>query len=229
MQPGASFFLMLISILTTAVCWGTYGPILHWGQGEMGGRLRTFICVGIAYFLVAIVVPIAFMAITRWEMGDEYKITFWGLVWSLLGGALGAVGALGIILAFTYSPFQRPTTPLVVMPLVFGLAPVVNTFFTMYMNRGKELEAMSPFFAAGLILTAVGASSVLVFAPKPAAKPAGTHAKKAVLEEAAASEKAAEVASMTSSSNALANKKLAEEVARAEEAEAAEQGTESKS
>lgn len=226
MQPN--FILMIVSVLITAVCWGIYGPILHWGQHDMGGgRLRTFICVGVAYFLVAIVVPIVFMSLTRWEMEEKYSLTTTGVVWSLVGGALGAVGALGIILAFTYSPFKS-ASPLVVMPLVFGLAPVVNTLFTMYMNRGKEMEGISPFFAAGLILTAVGASSVLVFAPKPAAKPAGGHAKNAVIDEAA-TERAAEVASMTSSSNALANRKLAEELARAEEAEAAEHNTESKS
>jgi hypothetical protein len=224
-----SLFLMIGSIAITAVCWGIYGPILHWGQGEMGhGRLRTFICVGVAYFLVAIVVPLIFMSLTKWETEDKYATTTMGVVWSLLGGALGAVGALGIIMAFTYSPFAKPTTPLIVMPLVFGLAPLINTFFTMYFNRTKGLEPISPFFAAGLILTAVGAASVLIFAPKVAAKP--DHAKKAVIKEEVA-ERAAEIASMTSSSNALANQKLAEELAKAEAAEAADanEGAESKS
>lgn len=225
MQP--SFILMICSIALTAVCWGVYGPILHWGQGDMGGgRLRTFICVGVAYFVVAIVVPIIFMSLTKWEVEEKYALTTMGVVWSLLGGALGAVGALGIIMAFTYSPFAKPTTPLIVMPLVFGCAPLINTFFTMYFNRTKGLEPISPFFAAGLILTAVGAATVLVFAPKVAAKPA-EHAGKAVLKEEVA-QRAAEIASMTSSSNALANQKLAEEMAKAEAAES-EESAESKS
>ena len=224
-----NFFLMICSIALTAVCWGVYGPILHWGQQEMGhGRLRTFICVGIAYFLVAIVVPLIFMSISHMEMEQKYATTSWGVIWSLLGGALGAVGALGIIMAFNFSPFSKPTTPLIVMPLVFGCAPLINTFFTMYFNRAKGLEPISPFFAAGLILTAVGAASVLIFAPKVAAKP--DHAKEAVIKEEVA-QRAAEIASMTSSSNALANQKLAEELAKAEAAEAADanEGAESKS
>jgi hypothetical protein len=216
-----NFLLMICSIALTAICWGIYGPILHWGQGDMGGgRLRTFICVGIAYFLVAIVVPLIFMSISHWEMEEKYATTMSGAGWSLLGGALGAVGALGIIMAFNYSPFAKPTTPLIVMPLVFGCAPVINTFFTMYFNRAKGLEPISPFFAAGLILTAVGAASVLIFAPKVAAKP--DHAKKAVIKEEVA-ERAAEIAHMTSSSNALANQKLAEELAKAEAAEASDE------
>lgn len=195
MQP---LILMLCSIAITAVCWGIYGPILHWGQAEMGhGRLRTFICVGIAYFLVAIVVPIIFMSLTHWEMEEKYATKTMGVIWSLLGGALGAVGALGIILAFTYSPFAKPTTPMIVMPLVFGLAPLINVFFTMYFNRAKGLE-ISPFFAAGLILTAVGAATVLVFAPRPkdAAKPPA-HANQ--------TERAADGANHADSGNVLVN------------------------
>jgi hypothetical protein len=215
---------MFFSVLLTAVCWGIYGPILHWGQGDMGnGRLRTFICVGIAYFLVAIVVPVIVMSITGWEMEEKYNTTASGVTWSLLGGALGAVGALGIILAFTYSPLKS-LTPLVVMPLVFGLAPVFNTLFTMYVNRSKGLE-MSPFFAAGLILTAVGAATVLVFAPKPPAKKDDGHAKKPAVKQLSEEEqeRAAEVMHMTGSSNTpAANQVLANEMAQEEAAEAEE-------
>lgn len=164
MQPN--FFLMLTAIGITATTWGIYGPILHWGQGEMGsGRLRTFICVGIAYFLVAIVIPVLLMVLFKWESDEKYFFTFSGTMWSLIGGALGAIGALGIIMASTYSPYKA-NTPLIVMPLVFGLAPVVNTLFQMTVN--KTWDQINPFFAAGLILAAVGASTVLIFAPKPA-------------------------------------------------------------
>jgi 4-amino-4-deoxy-L-arabinose transferase-like glycosyltransferase len=221
-----STFLMLSSVAITAICWGIYGPILHWGQADMGaGRLRTFICVGIAYFLVAIVVPVIVMSLTGWEMEEKYATTTMGVVWSLIGGALGAVGALGIILAFTYSPYKS-TTPLIVMPLVFGLAPVFNTFFTMYFNRSKGLESISPFFAAGLILTAVGAATVLVFAPRVAAK-GDPHAKKAVVKPAideVASERAAEIMHATNPNQVMMNEMELEA-----KAEAAEEGAESKS
>ena len=216
MQPNsrASFPLMVFSILLTGLCWGIYGPILHWGQAEMGGRWRTFICVGIAYLIVAVVVPVIFMFLTHDEMGEGFKINTPGVVWSLVGGALGAVVRLGIILAFKYSAFAA-NTPLIVMPLVFGLAPVANTFFQLYMNRDKGLTPPNPIFYAGLILVTAGAVTVLLFAPK--ADPKKVHGK--VVKQIDKDE-VAEVATMTSTANSAANSKLQEELDRAQEDEA---------
>ncbi len=46
------------SILLTVLTWGAYGPTLHKGQMAMqGSRLRPLICVGLAYFAVAVVIP----------------------------------------------------------------------------------------------------------------------------------------------------------------------------
>jgi hypothetical protein len=155
---------VFVWIVVTALSWGIYGPVLHWGQAAMAGsRLRPFLCVGLAYFLMAVLVPGAILAssgVPSW--------TYTGAFWSLLGGAAGAVGALGIILAFNFGG-----KPIYVMPLVFGLAPVVNTFVSLV---GEDLSQLSPLFYAGLILVAVGAVVVLVFAPKghPPAKPPET-------------------------------------------------------
>lgn len=154
--------LMLVSILLTAICWGSYGPLLLWGHQAMGsGRLRPFICVGIAYFLIAIVGPILFIVFTGMEKGEGLASgwNFTGTMWSLAGGAVGAIGAFGIILALNYGGH-----PTFVMPLVFGIAPVVNTVITIGMsNRWGEL---SPMYYAGMILVGAGAVTVLLFQPK---------------------------------------------------------------
>ena len=63
--------------------------------------------------------------------GEKGDWTISGIIWSLAGGALGALGALGIILAFTFGG-----RPVYVMPLVFGGAPVVNAFLTIYRAVG---------------------------------------------------------------------------------------------
>lgn len=146
---------VILSIALTALCWGTYGPVLQWGSQAMDhSRLRPFLCVGIAYFVIAVVVPLA-MLIFHDEKGS---FTFKGTLWSLVSGVATAIGALGIIMAL-----GAGGSPVYVMPLVFGCAPVVNTFFSMATN--KALRAVGPFFVAGLILVAVGAVCVLVFKP----------------------------------------------------------------
>jgi hypothetical protein len=126
-----------------------------------GSRLRPFIGVGLAYFVVAVILPL----LLRATVGDTGDVTPAGAMWSLAGGAAGALGALGIILAFTFGG-----KPIYVMPLVFGGAPVINTLISI--AAAKDLQAASPFFYAGLIVVVAGAVSVLVFAPRPTPHPA---------------------------------------------------------
>jgi hypothetical protein len=155
------------SIVLAALSWGVYGPVLHKGQVAMqGSRLRPLICVGLAYFLIAVLVPAALLI--AWHEAIDF--TFTGTVWSLAGGAAGAIGALGIILAFTFGG-----KPIYVMPLVFGLAPVINTFTTLI--AAGTVNQIKPTFIAGLMMVVAGAVTVLLFAPKakphaPPAKPA---------------------------------------------------------
>jgi hypothetical protein len=142
----------------TALAWGVYGPTLHRGQMAMAGsRLRPLLCVGISYFLIAVLVPIFLLRALGWEPDGAF--TFSGTLWSLAGGAAGALGALGIIMAFTYGG-----KPIFVMPLVFGGAPVINTFVSIW--QSGAWHELHPMFYAGLIVVAAGAVSVLVFAPK---------------------------------------------------------------
>lgn len=150
------YLLMVSAIALTVIAWGVYGPVLHKGQAAMqGSRLRPFICVGLAYFAIAVVVPTVWL----WLQPEKGGWSFSGVVWSLSGGAAGAIGALGIILAFYFKG-----QPSLVMPLVFGCAPVVNAFLTIYW--AGTWNKVSPLFLAGLILVAAGAFIVLFFAPK---------------------------------------------------------------
>jgi hypothetical protein len=147
--------LVLLFVALTVFCWGLYGPVLHEGQADMGNsRLRPFICVGVAYFLVAVAVPWA----VRHGVREVGRWTASGIVWSLVAGAVGALGALGIIFAFNLGGH-----PYYVMPLVFGGAPVVNTLVTMVMSRGIVRPGL--LFYTGIVLVALGAAGVFVFNP----------------------------------------------------------------
>ena len=148
---------ILAGIALTVLCWGSYGPVLHNGQNGLdNSKLKPFICVGIAYFVVAIIVPVILLA-SRGELAGGWSLN--GISWSLFAGAMGAFGALGIIIALTSGG-----RPVYVMPIVFGCAPVVSVLMAILMSRGAERP--NPFFYAGLILVAMGAVVVLVFQPK---------------------------------------------------------------
>lgn len=149
----------LVFVVLTICCWGIYGPVLHIGQGQMAGgegkaSLRPFMCVGIAYFLIAVVYPMVILK----TKGEKGQWSMGGIFWSFTAGAVGAIGALGIVLAFKFQG-----KPVYVMPLVFGLAPIVNTFVTMFMSG--TFKQASRVFYAGILIVAVGAAGVLTFKP----------------------------------------------------------------
>jgi hypothetical protein len=175
------FLGMLAAIAMTALCWGVYGPVIHEGQTLMESRLRPFMCVGAAYFLIAVIVPALLLA----RGGEKGSWTVTGLLWSLLAGACGALGALGVILALAAGG-----KPIYVMPLVFGGAPVVNTLLSAFLNRSfAQLKAP---FLAGLLLVITGAVTVLIFKPEPPAHEAPAATAKGVEAAAGATTPAAD-------------------------------------
>ncbi len=151
---------VLLSIGLVIISWGAYGNLLKFGTDAMGvppadvSHFLPFIFVGVAYFVIGVAAAGAFL-IWRGEPGNWSS---GGIFWSFLAGAVTAVGALGVILAMTSGG-----SPIYVMPLIFGGAPVVNTLLTMLMS--KTHREASPWFYAGLILVIAGAAAVLIFSP----------------------------------------------------------------
>ncbi len=127
-----------------------------------GSRLRPLLCVGLAYFAIAVVIPTILLSGGVDGGWDAFRMS--GTCWSLGAGAAGVFGSLGIIMAFNWGG-----RPIYVMPLVFGGAPVVNTFWTII--RRTDSGPISPFFWAGLILVIGGSAIVLVFSPKSVPAP----------------------------------------------------------
>ncbi|MCU0711173.1 MAG: hypothetical protein MUC43_03875 [Pirellula sp.] len=162
-EKGPNPLSVGLAIAMAVVCWGAYGPVLHLGQSKMGGsRLRPFCCVGIAYFLIAVAVPVMILMAAPDGITLTFEQIASGMTWAVLAGGAGAMGALGIILAFNYGG-----KPIFVMPLVFGFAPVINTFVSMFV--AGTLDKISLYFIGALLLGIAGAVTVLLFAPK--AKP----------------------------------------------------------
>ena len=161
MVKGFAFVLMGIAI--TVSCWGMYGPVLHKGQEHLGGsKLKPLICVGISYLLAAVIVP-TIILVSRGEFSGGWGFSV--ITCSLTPGGAGAMGAFGIIIALTSGG-----KPYVVMPLVFGCAPIVTVAVSMFLS-GLNWRDLNPIFLAGLILVSVGAATVLIFQPKAGKKP----------------------------------------------------------
>lgn len=137
-----------------ALSWGFYGVLLYMGQVQLGNPLKALLCVGVAYFLIAVLFPVAGLS-SQSALGG---FTAGGTTMATIAGALGAAGAICIIYAF-----RAGGVPNYVMPIVFGGAPIVNVALAMTLNPPKT--AVNPLLYVGFVLTILGASMVLYFRP----------------------------------------------------------------
>jgi len=144
----------LIFVAGAVLSWGAYGVLLHQGQVILRNPLKALLCVGVAYFLIGVLVPVATLA----AQGELGGFDSRGLMTATVAGALGAIGAACIIWAF-----RAGGLPVIVMPLVFGGAPVVNVLLSMVMHPPKA--APNPLLYLGFVLASVGAGMVLYFRP----------------------------------------------------------------
>ena len=224
-------------VVLAGLAWGTYVPIIFFGgqllspadPKAIGGRLASILCVGVAYFVLAVLIPIALMAL-RDDAQVKWQTT--GLVFSGLAGVMGAIGAICVIFAskaatdtareeFATEVAARTATieaepdaakkaelageltafkttqkkylasyRIYIAPLIFCLAPLINTLLSLVWHPDKDtghwadfhLEAPSSWhLPVGILLVAAGTFLVLFSkesaeANKPA-KPASQSAK----------------------------------------------------
>ena len=143
-----------VFVAGAVLSWGAYGVLLYLGQVQLGNPLKALLCVGVAYFLIGVLLPVAALgsqgALSHFDTG--------GLIRATMAGALGAAGAACIIYAF-----KAGGLPVYVMPLVFGGAPIVNVLLTMVLHPPRS--AINPLLYVGFLLASIGAAMVLYFRP----------------------------------------------------------------
>jgi hypothetical protein len=177
-----------IFALMTVVSWGLYGIFLHSGQVAMkdqaNGLFKAFLFVGLAYFLTAVLAPLAMLATRK----PDWTFPTAGMGWSLLAGTVGAAGAFCVLLAFGVKGSPGPG---VIMSIVFGGAPIVNAGVAIYLNPPEGgLGAVRWPFYLGILLAATGGCLVTFFKPPPARPHAA--APHAVASQVTATVKAAQ-------------------------------------
>jgi hypothetical protein len=146
--------IWVIFVAGAVLSWGTYGALLHMGQRQLGNPLKAMLCVGVAYFLIGVLIPVVSLG----AQGRLAGFNSTGLFTATLAGALGAAGAACIIYAFRHGGL-----PIYVMPLVFGGAPIVNVLVAMMIHPPQS--AINPMLYVGFLLASVGAGMVLYFRP----------------------------------------------------------------
>jgi hypothetical protein len=153
-REGKRSMVWMIYVVGAILSWGVYGPALHKGQTQLGNPLKALLCVGVAYFLIGVLVPVVGLS----SQGGLTGFSTEGSLWAGIGGALGALGAVCIIWAF-----KSGGLPNYVMPLVFGGAPLINVIVSMAMHPPKN--APNPLLYVGYLLAALGGGIVLYYKP----------------------------------------------------------------
>jgi hypothetical protein len=166
-------------VLLAGLAWGTYVPLIFFGgtqlstgPGTIGGRLASILCVGVAYFVLAVVVPVVLMSL-RDDGKPDWKTT--GLVFSGLAGVAGAVGAICVIFASKAAVdtaksegIDPATYRIYIAPLIFALAPAINTLVSLvwHPKTGNPwhfaFELPGWKLPAGIVLVALGTYLVLM-------------------------------------------------------------------
>lgn len=169
-------YLWLVYVGLAGLSWGTYVPIIFYGGNELGGkanaRLMAILCVGMAYFFIGVLFPL-FMFLTGQQAWPAIKGT--GLVFSGLAGVAGAAGAICVIFAtqsaraaaLEVSAANPDAYRMFIAPLIFGLAPVINTVVSMlwHPKPGEPFhfgfKMPHPLLWVGIVLVGLGAALVL--------------------------------------------------------------------
>lgn len=181
-------------VILAGLSWGTYVPIIFYGGSELGGkanaRLLAILCVGAAYFVIGVLFPLV-LFLSGQQQWPTIKST--GLVFASLAGVAGAVGAICVVFASgsavaagmkqqAIDPSFNPATyRLYIAPLIFGLAPVINTLVASLWHPQPgnpfHFDVVVPGWKLVLGIVLVGAGVFLVLYSKEAAEAAKGHAK----------------------------------------------------
>jgi drug/metabolite transporter (DMT)-like permease len=143
------------------LCWGTYVPLIAFGGKELRSSYAALLCVGVAYFLIAILFPLGIL----WARGKVPQLNGTGITFATLAGVAGALGALCVI----FATFEFGGNRLYVGPVIFALAPVINTLVSIFwqptaqsaLHFGLPHEAPGWKLYVGILLAGIGAALVL--------------------------------------------------------------------
>src|SRR5437870_13286769 len=95
-KEGKRSMVWIIFVFGAVLSWGIYGPALPKGQTSLGNPLKALLCVGVASFLIGVLVPVAGVSSPGGVTGFKTS----GSIWAGIRWALGALGVVCIFYAF---------------------------------------------------------------------------------------------------------------------------------
>jgi hypothetical protein len=183
----------LLFVIGAVLSWGAYVVTIDHGRSKLAqglppthmavAAMRAFLFIGLAYFVLAVVVPGIYLAMNKPPEGHDPGFKLPGSVLSTVAGILGAAGALCIVFAVGHGRRQG-VSPAVVASLVFAFAPIVNVIISLIWD--PPAKAPSLLFFIGLLMAAGGAALVLLNKPAEAPHGAGPATKTAMVSSAKA-------------------------------------------
>ncbi len=142
------------------VFWGKYGVQVHSAiVGFKQSGMRAMVSLSSAYVVVALIA----LGVVALGLEPGARFSQAGFNQGLIAGLITTLGAWGIVFGNRYVKGG----PSVVMPLVFGGAPIVNSFYVMQ-TSGASWSAIDIRFWIGIAITIVGGYLILSNKPTPA-------------------------------------------------------------
>ena len=103
-KGGKRSMMWIIFVVGAVLAWGVYGPALHKGQVVLGNPLKALLCVGVAYFLIGVLVPVVALS----SHGGLTHFNTGGSIWAGIGGA----PVINVIVSMATHPPKSAPNPL---------------------------------------------------------------------------------------------------------------------
>lgn len=153
-------WLPIFYAVLTALCWGTYGPVLAESRTFLKSPFKPYVAIGLAYLVWGIIGGLIGMGIKKDPFTFTGGNTGTGMLWGLAAGTLGAWGALTLTMAMYTGGSAHPQ---VVMSIVFGGAVTVSALVSVF--RGDTKGETSPMLYVGILGILVSAVVVAFYTP----------------------------------------------------------------
>lgn len=169
-------YTWLLFVAGAILSWGAYVVTIDHGRQAMAqgvpkanmavAAMRAFLFIGLAYCVMGVIVPLIYLRMYPIPEGQDPGFNTRAVTLSTIAGILGAVGALCIVFAVGHARRISPQAALLVAPLVFCFAPIVNAIISLIIHPPHTMPR--PWFFVGMLLAAAGAALVLRFKPEDA-------------------------------------------------------------